>query len=296
MEPNLPQVLQQYSIDLIITASPGYAHYPWNQIKNIPIILLNIFGSPTLQKNIKATIYNSQTTKNHAENWIGEDKQGYVMYAPLYNLPPKNVRELGKTLRSKLGIKETDFVFGRIGRADDSIFDPIGIRAWQSIVNDHPEAHLIVMSPAPALVKIVESENIPRVHLIPPSNREEDVWSLHGSLDVFAHFRYDGETSGVAIAESLTVGNPIITHQSKIWNAHLEYLTNEFARIANIDSISDYTRSMEEFINIRNNSPETWREMQTRSMEIAEENFSSDRYSHFINQLVRNILQIQNNL
>ncbi|MDQ5981511.1 MAG: hypothetical protein QG570_260, partial [Patescibacteria group bacterium] len=133
MRPHIKEVISEKNIDLIITASPGYAHYPWNIITEIPIILSNVFGAPSLQKNIATHIFMSETVLKHAEAWTGKRKNHTTQFLPIGKTPPNNVRDLGLKLRTKIGIPESDFVFGRIGRDSDAIFDPIGIRAWQSI-------------------------------------------------------------------------------------------------------------------------------------------------------------------
>lgn len=286
MKPHLKEVLVAKDIDLIITASPGYAHYPWNIISKIPIVLSNVFGAPTLQKNIAATIFMSETVQNHAEGWVGRSKNSYTRFLPIGKLPPKNCRELGGLLRKRLGILDTDFVFGRIGRDDNNIFDPIGIRAWQKIAPEYPHAHLLVMSPPPILVKIVKEEKISRVHFLPPSGKEDDVWAFHGAIDAMSHFRRDGETSGVAIAESLTIGNPIITHKSHIWNAHLEYLTADCSRVAEIDDFNGYADYMEEFIDLKINHSEKWQQYIEASKQCGEKNFSPVSYIESIQSIV----------
>ncbi len=290
MKPHLKDVIRKNDINLIVTASPGYSHYPWNVIDNIPIILINIFGAPTLQKNVQKVISISDTVRLHAEKWTGElPNRNVTIYAPLAKLPPDNIALLRSNLRAQLGISESDFVYGRIGRNDDSIFDPIGIRAWQKIANDYPNVHYLIMSPPPILVKIIEDENIPRVHFLPPSGKEEDVWAFHSAIDAMAHFRRDGETSGVAIAESLMVGRPILTHRSHIWNAHLEYLDNSCALIADFDNVNEYSANMRKFIKIHEKYPEKWSEMQASAKKIGEDNFSPVVYSDKILNIVANI-------
>lgn len=274
---------------MIITASPGYAHYPWNTINFIPLILLNIFGAPTLQRNILRVIYNSQTTQNHAARWISKSTRDNILYAPLASLPPNHVRELGKKLRHKINISENDFVFGRIGRADNAIFDPIAIHAWKQIAHSYPQAHYLIMSPPPILVSIVEKEKIPRVHFLPPSGKEEDVWAFHGAIDCFAHFRRDGETSGVAIAESLTVGNPVITHKSHIWNAHLEYLSEKCARIAGHDDVAGYATFMSEYIRTQSEDKATWKARCEAAYLVGKKNFSPLNYAKKIYAIVRQL-------
>jgi glycosyltransferase involved in cell wall biosynthesis len=151
-------------------------------------------------------------------------------------------------LRIRFNIKNTDFVFGRIGRPDDGIFDSIGIKAFQKIVKQYPRVHYLIMSPMPKLVKLVNDEHIPNIHFLDPSSNEENIWAFHQSLDAMAHFRYDGESFGLNIVESMLCGKPIITHKSPIWNAHLEYLELAFSRVAEINNIEQYASFMEEFI------------------------------------------------
>lgn len=290
MNPHIKEVLQKHDIDLIVTASPGYSHYPWNIITNIPIILVNIFGAPTLQKNVCKFIGISDTVRLHAQQWTGElPDRDVTMYAPLAKEPPETIRQLGADLRARFNIPESDFVFGRIGRNDDAIFDPVGIRAWQKIAPDYPNAHYLIMSPPPVLVDIVKNKRIPRVHFLSPSAAEDDVWAFHGAIDAMAHFRRDGETSGVAIAESLVVGNPIITHRSHIWNAHLEYLNESCALIADTDDVVKYSEHMKTFIELHKQHPDRWSEMQMSAKRIGAENFSPLVYSDNIRNIVANI-------
>lgn len=289
-KPHIKKVIVDYDIDIIITATPGYAHYPWNIITEIPIIISNVFGAPSLQKNIVATVFMSDTVRKFAEHWTGPRKSHHTKLLPIGSLPPENIANLGKDLRKRLDIPEDDFVFGRIGRNDDSIFDPIGIRAWQKIADKHPYSHYLIMSPPPILVKIVESEKIPRVHFLPPSGREIDVWSFHGAIDSMAHFRFDGETSGVAIAESLFVGNPIISHRSPIWNAHLGYLSGGIhARIADINNVDEYAAFMEEFITIKNTDKSLWEEQRSIARKCGEENFSPTTYLEYYKDLLSHL-------
>ncbi len=290
MKPHFKEVLHDTQIDLIVTASPGYAHYPWNIVDDIPIVLVNIFGAPTLQKNVHTCICISDTVRLHAEAWSGEiPARNVTMYAPLAKLPPDEVRMHGMKLRHEFGIAESDFVFGRIGRDDNAIFDPIGIRAWQKIASEYPHAHYLIMSPPPVLVELVRSEAIPRVHFLPKSAAEHDVWAFHGALDAMAHFRRDGETSGVAIAESLIVGNPILTHRSSMWNAHLEYLDSSCARVAAIDDALGYSDHMKTFIELHKNSPDEWLKMREAARKIGMGKFSPVVYSDNIRNIVANI-------
>lgn len=105
-----------------------------------------------------------------------------------------------------------------------------------------------------------------------------------------AHFRRDGETSGVAIAESLMLGKPILTHRSNIWNAHLEYLNDSCALIADFDKVDDYSVSMPTFIERFEKYPEKWSKMQIAVKKIGEDNFSPVIHSDKIRNIVANLI------
>jgi len=238
MSPSIFEVIQKYNIDLLITAGSGYSEFPFNVIKDIPIILLNIFGSPNAQKNIVYNVCISNAVADKIRSIVPKNKIK-VMYIPS-EYPTKKSFENGKILRRKLGIKDNEIVFGRIGRANDNIFDPIGIMAFKQVVKETPNIHYLIMSSPPILKKIVEEQNIPNVHFLKPSAEEEDIWAFHQAIDVMAHFRKDGESCGLNIAESMLCGKPIISHKSRIWNAHLEYLDDSFTRVADVDNTTQY--------------------------------------------------------
>ena len=58
-------------------------------------------------------------------------------------------------IRRQFGIGEHELVFGRIGRSDDSIFDPIGILGFEIALQVNPNIHYIIMSPALAAKQVL---------------------------------------------------------------------------------------------------------------------------------------------
>jgi glycosyltransferase involved in cell wall biosynthesis len=107
------------------------------------------------------------------------------------------------------------------------------------------------MAPAPAAIDFVKEKNIPNIHFLPPSGNEKDIWAFHFAQDAMAHFRKDGETQGLNISESMLAAKPIISHKSTVWNAHVEYLANDFSRVAEVDAVDEYAGFMEEFIKLK---------------------------------------------
>lgn len=268
MNPDIKKVIRGLSIDLLVTADSGNANYPFSIVRNIPIILLNIFGQPNVQKNVAFHCCISEEVANKLPPIVPPEK---VMVLPVPSERPVISFEDAMLLRKRFGIKDTDIVFGRIGRPDDGIYDPIGIKAFQRIVASHPEAHYLIMAPMPVLERFVKDEEIPNVHFLSPSADDKSVWAFHAAIDVLAHFRNDGESFGLNIVESMLAGNPVITHRSHIWNAHLEYLDESFARVADKDDVKQYAQFLEEMIVLQKTGKLL--SLQERAREKAESSF-----------------------
>jgi len=237
MTPKLDNIVKTFDIDLFISAGVGYPDFPLTDVK-IPIIYLNIFGAPNNIKYIKYNICISNEVKEMI-NDVVPDKKIEVMYIPTDG-PCEWSKELWINLRKKMWFKDSDIVFGRIWRNDDYIYDPIWIKAFEKIVHKYENIKYLIMSPAPKLIQYVNEKKIPNIFLLDPSYAEEDVWAFHEAIDVLAHFRRDGETSGLNISESMIVWNPIISHKSTVNNAHLEYLDKSNSFIAELDDFNQY--------------------------------------------------------
>lgn len=252
MKPHINDVVKENNIDILIISGSGYPEFPVANFTKIPIIFLNIFGSVNIQKNIITHFCISNLLADILRLSLPSNKIE-VMYVPSEG-PDDEAIIRGAQLRESLGIKPVEMVFGRIGRPDDNIFDSIGIRAFKKSLEVYPDIHYLIMAPPPMLVKIVNDEKIPNVHFLDPTADERSIWAFHYAIDSMAHFRYDGETCGLNIAESMLCGRPIITHKSPIWNAHLEYIDNSFGRVADINDVDAYADFMMEYITFKKNS------------------------------------------
>jgi hypothetical protein len=285
MDPHISDVIDSHNIDLVITAWAGNAEFPLTSIA-CPIIFLNIFGIPNTINNISYHVCISKTIANEISDIVPHHK-----IKPLY-IPtewPKNVsQEDRESFRKKLWIPQDSLVFGRIWRADDSIYDPIGIYAFERVVRKYPHIHYVIVSPCNILREYVEKNSLPNIHLVDPIYDDDMVWVFHKSIDVLAHFRSDGETFGLNIAESMICGNPIITHRSKIWNAHLEYLDSKNSFIADVDNVEEYADALEYFA--KDTSWEKRRAMGESAKKTAQELFYVDSYIQKIDTLIQDAL------
>lgn len=245
MNPDIKNIIQALDIDLLVTAGSGHAAYPFSIIKNIPIILLNIFGQINIQKNIAFHICTSNEVVQKLSPIVPEYKIK-ILPVPMEEPPHQSIVD-GEELRKRFNIKKSDMVFGRIGRPSDAIFDPIGIQAFKEVVKHDSTVHYLIMSPSPVLLKMVKDENMPNVHFLAPTSSELEVWAFHHAIDALAHYRNDGESFGLNIAESMLASKPILSHKSHIWNAHTEYLKPSFSRVTEKDDVTAYANNMREF-------------------------------------------------
>lgn len=283
MTPTLTQVIQELAIDLLIVSGPGKTEYPYITETHIPIIQMNNFGAPAMQENIKKILFVSEEIKNHSERYTGPRNKDEVLPIPIDTSMEK---ESVPSLREKLAIPSNAFIFGRIGRNSNDIYDPIGIEAFKQVVSTYADVHYVIISPPPLLEQTVLKENIPNVHFLPPTTNEQEIWSFHYGIDALAHFRYDGETQGLNIGEAMYAGKPVISHRSPIWNAHTAYLTPDFARIARQGDIDEYASYMKEFIEIRKTSPEKWQIMCQAAKQQADRLFSIETYKQSLLRVV----------
>ncbi len=287
MTPTLAQIIEGKKIDCLVTATPGHTIFPINTIKNIPILLINIFGSFSVQKNITRNINISEEVKKRSMI-VYKEKGSEVMYIPSER-PIIDLTAAAK-IREDFSISPDDFVLGRIGRPDDAIFDPIALNALAYVQKNNPEEcahiHFIIMAPAPAMIKKVKDEQIKNVHFIEPNSDNTAVFAFHNSIDCLAHSRLDGESFGLNIAESMLCAKPILSHVSHIWNAHAEYLDDSFSRIAKKDDFESYGKSILEFYNIFKSDQNTWQNMKKISKEKGERLFLIENnistFEHFI--------------
>ncbi len=244
MSPNVYKIIKDFDIDLLVATGAGHADFPFSTIKNIPIILLNIFGQPNLQRNIKYHLCISEEVAGKLTPVVPKEKVK-VVYVPSEG--PMEAKEQGRKIRQSLGIPEKDIVFGRIGRNSDGIFDPIGISAFERAVKEYPHSHYLIVGAAPALQLIQKQKHIPNVHFLPEMGTKEELWAFYFAIDVLAHFRHDGESFGLNIVEAMYAGRPVISHKSAIWNAHLEYLDPSFSFAVEANDVDGYAKAMKFF-------------------------------------------------
>lgn len=209
----------------------------------------NIFGYPPSQayhRDISAYYFVS--------HWLMEkspwhDGKGKVLFNPIKR------PATGETLREQYSIPKDAFVFGRISRPDLNDDDFI-LRAFERVANNN--CYLFILAPTKA---IRESPLPKNTILLEPTIDEVELSRFYNSLNALLHYRREGETFGMNIAEAMMHSVPVISHDSDVDNAQLELLAGDedgpVGLISPLGDIEQYSRNMATLLN----APELCRQM-----------------------------------
>ena len=198
--------------DIIHYVRSGYPEWPFTERLAPLQIETNIFAdldeTPYLDKSMAVC------------NYIA-DRRGKidaVVYPPM-----RPAITEGSNFREELGLNKDTVVFGKIGRPDSSLFTPIALDAFNQLYKSgrHDIAYLS-FAPCEKAKQYVKDNDIQKVYFLPPSSHTEDVDKFYRTLDVFAHYRLDGECQSTAIAEAMMYGLPCISHPSHAFNGQGE--------------------------------------------------------------------------
>ena len=156
--------------------------------------------------------------------WLQWSKS--LSYKPLATILPNSViaSEFYRSsledicaLKSKLGIPHNDFVFGRIGANCESKWHPLIVDGFKHISELHQNISLLLVSPPPSILKLIE--NLPielkkKVFISPRIESDRELRVLYSSMDVMLHAARIGESFGIVLAESLLCETPVIALSS----------------------------------------------------------------------------------
>ena len=148
-------------------------------------------------------------------------------------------------LREELDIPKDAFVFGRIGRDDENIYDPINIEAYSKIANSN--TYFVIVNPSESSRRDIERLNIKSVKFVERISSEVRISEFYNTIDVLAHSRKDGECSPQNVWEAFAHGKPVISHYGHPFNGHIEVI-QDCGFIVMKDDVDEYARIMDKFI------------------------------------------------
>ena len=151
--------------------------------------------------------------------------------------------------KNKLGIPQNDFVFGRIGANCEVKWHPIIVNGFKHIAETNNNVSLLLVSPPPSIVKLVE--NLPiniknKVFITPKIENDGELRLLYSSMDVMLHGSRIGESFGIVLAESLLCETPPIVLSSPMKdNSQVELIKHQQTGLV-VNNTTSFIQAMKE--------------------------------------------------
>lgn len=200
IDTNFEQLCYEMKFDIIHFARSGYFEWPF--IKRLAPIQIetNIFGFRDNSEFLDCSVAISNTVKNLRG---GSD---FVIYNPIPNKINNN-----DNLKEELNITDDNIIFGRIGREDN--FNSISFESLSILKDKGINFKYIIIGACENTKKHIQKFNLTENCIIlDTTNDDYLIHKFNNTIDVFLHYRSDGETFGTAIAQSMMYGKPVISH------------------------------------------------------------------------------------
>jgi hypothetical protein len=104
-------------------------------------------------------------------------------------------------------------VVSRIGRSDDRKWSPIVVDMLPRLFDLVPDVQVMLVGATSAVRHRLQRRGVlERVHLVEPTSDEAELAGYYAASDVLAMASSIGESFGLAIAEALSLGIPVVTN------------------------------------------------------------------------------------
>lgn len=229
---------KEEDFDVVFTGRSGHSEYPFNRIRNIPIVdSLHLPRHLDTQSNIEAVIHVSDWNRKLWESIGGNPQIAHTVYHPisLPNPAPVHLRDLIKSQ----GGSGSEFIFGMHQRADNGIYSPIPLLAYSKIMS--PQTAFILLGGGDKYRQQAEELDLINFYWAEPTGDFSEVIGFLKELNLYCHGRADGENNSQAIAEAMGCGLPVISHTAPAMG-HAEQIGDAgFV----LDSVEKYAQAME---------------------------------------------------
>tara|TARA_Y100000992_G_C21273823_1_gene498637 strand:+ start:3685 stop:4779 length:1095 start_codon:yes stop_codon:yes gene_type:complete len=219
----------------IFSTSAGHSEYPFNKIKEIPIVnIVTVNGGVNNQENIIKTILISDTS---AKIWLdqGGDKNRYKIIPPFR----EPIDKVSDNFREELKITDK-FIYGFHQREDDSIFSQTPLNSYKRIESE--DNFFLMMGGSKLYTKHANKLSLKNFAQLPSSGDAKEISKFLNTLNVFTHGRKYGETFGLVLTEAMSFGLPLISHKAET-NGQKEVINNA-GRVFHKSNTISYSREM----------------------------------------------------
>lgn len=274
MIPDISTIIKLYNVQTVVSTVWSEYQFPMIDIPpTIPVLLISPFGNFCSNGNVRKVYVSGRTNANLLK---AKGIHSAEMFFNPLPVPPFNDK------KNKI---RPVCIFGRTGRSDENIFDPISLKAFSRLEREYgDQVKFIYVNPCEKARQMAHALGIKRIEFREWLN-ERQLVEFYSEIDVFAHSRYDGETVGIAIAEAMLAQCPIITHRSRYHNDHLYFLQEPYARVADIDSDGEYYEHMKWFMQNQKQIPA----LGIKSREVAIRLFDENM---ILNKVINDLLYV----
>lgn len=251
-ETNFSEIVKSMNFDIIHFARGGY--YEWPFIERIAPLQIetNIFGFRDSSEYLDISV----TICNKVNKIRGTSD--YIIYNPI-PLP----LESNENLRSELNIPDNYHVFGRIGRKAN--FDPIAIESINIVKKMGYKFKYIIIGACDNTINLINRLNLSDDCIIIDTTNDDDfIHRFNNTIEIFLHYRSDGECHSTAIAQSLMYGVPVISHYAG-YNGQEETI-RDGGYVAK--DVTDYTDYLIKLLNNRDLYNEVSNKAKIRGMDF----------------------------
>lgn len=199
---NFSELAKLYNFDIIHFARSGYYEWPFTERISPLQIETNIFGYRDQSNFLDCSIAICETIKNLRG---GCDE---VIYNPI----PKKIED-SQNIKKEYNIPHDYIVFGRIGRP--AHFHPISLLSLNILkekMGFHKFKYIVVGACENFKSTAKNLKLIDDCVFISETNDDNLIHKFYNTIDIFLHYRGDGECHSTAISQSLSYGKPVISH------------------------------------------------------------------------------------
>lgn len=205
--------------DIIFSARAGHAEYPFTEINEKPLV--DLVTLPNMAERKSNSVKVVHISQFQANSWVqaGGDP-GKIEIIPLFDeLKPKS----NKNLRERLELSDDLFIYGMHQRADDGIYSPVPLSAYQQVQNE--KTAFVLLGGSKKYSQQANDLGLKNFIQLEHTGDGDVIDNFLNTLNAYTHGRADGETFSLAIAEAMYHGLPIVSHAAPAMG-HVETIGN----------------------------------------------------------------------
>ena len=224
---NFSELARSMNFDIIHFARSGYYEWPFTERISPIQIETNIFGGRYFGPYLDCSVTICDTITRL------RGKSDYTLYNPI-PLPMNNDDDL----KSEFNIPDDYHVFGRVGRKAG--FNNVSILSLRRLKDMGYKFKYIILGACRDMISSINGLGLTDdCIIVEPTNDDHFIHKFHNTIDVFLHYRSDGECHSTAISQAMIYGIPIISHYAG-YNGQVENIRDGGYVASGVDDYTQY--------------------------------------------------------